>query len=155
MEVMTKSRIALLGSALVGAALLCGAGVAQAQYYGAYNGPGYDRGYGDRYEQTTESVIVTPDYDVIHQQQLAGHINGEVDPQAYSISRPVTFSDLNLDRNDDRVELRIRVEQTAQDLCAELDDRVPGLAGYPSEDRQCVRDATRHAMREALARYYG
>jgi UrcA family protein len=157
---MTKGKIALLGSAM--ALLLCGAGSAGAQdYYGGGYGPGYGPapsygpgpGYQDR--ESTESVIVTPDYDEIQQQQLIGHINGEVNPQAYTISRPVNFSDLNLDRHDDRVELRIRVEQTAQDMCAELDNRVPGLAGYPSADRECVQKATRNAMREAMARYYG
>ena len=159
---MTKGKIALLGSAV--ALLLCGAGAAGAQdYNGGGYGPGYGPapsygpgpGYQDRYEPTTESVIVTPDYDDIQQQQLLGHINGEVNPQAYTISRPVNFSDLNLDRHDDRVELRIRVEQTAQDMCAELDDRVPGLAGYPSADRECVQKATSNAMREVMARYYG
>ena len=139
---MTKSRIALLGSALMGAALLCGA-PARAQEYGPYT----------RYDDSAgETVIVHPDYDYMEKQQLIGHINGEVDPVALTISRPVNFSDLNLSREADLMELRIRVHNTARDLCAELDARAPELRGDPDADRECVRNATRDAMRDVMDR---
>ena len=47
-----------------------------------------------------------------------------------------------------------RVRATAHDLCAELDARVPGLAGDRSADTQCVRDATRNAVRDVMANYH-
>ena len=149
---MRKNRIALLGSAIIGAALLCGAGVAQAQ---DYDSPTY---YDYRPVPTTvpvtETVIVHPyyDYDRIEKRQLLGRINGEVNPTEYSLSRPVVFSDLDLTRDDDYLELRARVRDTAADLCAELDARVPGLRGDASADRECVRTATRNAMRDVMDR---
>jgi UrcA family protein len=145
---MTKNRIALLGSAIRGAALLCGTSVAQAQ---DYDSPTY---YDYRPVPTTESVIVHPyyDYDRIEKRQLLGRIDGEVNPTEYSLSRPVVFSDLDLTRDDDYLELRARVRDTAADLCAELDARVPGLRGDASADRECVRTATRNAMRDVMDR---
>ena len=138
-----KTRI--LGSAM--AVLLCGAGIASAQDYG----PGYDRTYDDRAGPASETIIVHPN-DVIEKQQLLGRVDGEINPQAYMISRPVNFSDLNLSRGADVAQLHERVYETASDLCAELDARVPGLSGDRDADRECVRDATRNAMREVMER---
>jgi UrcA family protein len=148
-KIMTRSRIALFGSAM--AVALCGAGVANAQDYrdAYYGGPTY-RTYDDRVEPVTETVIVRPDYDVIEKQQLFGNVNGERDPQAYTISRPVNFSDLDLSFNGDRAELRSRIHEAASDMCAELDARVPGLVGDRSADRECVRNAMRNAMRDVM-----
>ncbi len=150
---MTKNRIALLGSALMGAALLCGAGVANAQDYGPYEGARYyDNDYRPAAALPEERVIVRPYYQPVQKQQMVGRINGEVNPTAFSLSRPVDFSDLNLSQHADVMELRARVRDTARDLCAELDARVPDLRGSASEDRECVRNATRDAMRDV---FYG
>ncbi|HVW75184.1 MAG TPA: UrcA family protein [Rhizomicrobium sp.] len=148
---MTKGRIALLGGAM--ALLICGAGVANAQgYYG--NGSDYDSGYDAAAAgPASETIIVHPN-DVIEKEQMLGRIDGEVNPQAYTISRPVDFADLNLSRAADRDELHDRIYETASNLCAELDARVPGLSGDRDADRECVRDATRNAMRDVMARYY-
>ena len=140
---MTKNRIALLGSAMMGAALLCGAGAARAQDYSPYQSS-YD------YERQAETVIVHPYYDQVEQRQLLGHINGEVDPVERTISRPVNFSDLNPSRESDYMELRARVRDTARDLCDELNARFPDLRGDRSADRECVRNATRDAMRAVM-----
>jgi UrcA family protein len=145
---MTKNRIALLGSAIIGAALLCGAGAPKAQDYDRpYAGPTY---YDDRAAPADETVIVHPYYDQVEKQQLLGRIDGEINPVALSISRPVSFSDLNLAREADYRELRDRIHDTATDLCAELDARVPELRGDRDADRECVRNATRNAMRDVL-----
>jgi len=145
---MTKSRIALLGSAIAGVAMLCGAGFANAQDYGPYQEHSYyDPAVG-------ETVIVHPDYDTIYTRQRLGRINGEVNPTEFRISRPVNFSDLNLLHDSDYLELRARVRATAQDLCAQLDERVPELRGDRSADRDCVRDATRNAMRDVMENYH-
>ena len=153
---MTKGRIALLGSTM--AVLLCGAGVASAQDYSFNDRPGYQDSYGRVYDDqpgpASETIIVHPN-DYIEEQQLLGRYNGEINPQAYTISRQVDLSDLDLRRSADREELHERIYQTASDLCAELDARVPGLAGDRSADRECVRDATRNAMRDVMARVYG
>jgi UrcA family protein len=146
---MTKSRIALLSSAIAGVALLCGAGFANAQDYGPYQA---EHSYYD--PVVGETVIVHPDYDAIYTQQRTGRINGEVNPTEFKISRPVDFSDLNLIRDADFLEFKARVRDTARDLCAELDARVPGLAGDRSADTQCVRDATRNAVRDVMEHYH-
>jgi UrcA family protein len=148
---MRKSAI-LLGSAMLGAAMICGAASAIAQTYGPYEGPGYyDNGYTAQ-ALPEERVIVHPYYNPVEKRQLTGRINGEVDPTEFSLSREVSFSDLNLSSPADREELRLRVRHTARELCYELDARVPALRGYPSEDRECVRKATQEAMRDV---FYG
>ena len=144
---MTKTRIALLGAAMVSALSLTGA--ANAQYYSrTYDAPA-DTAY---YDNRTESVIVRPDYDFIEKHHMVGRINGEVDPTVYSISRPVDLADLDLSRASDRQEMRNRVYETAVNLCYELDDRVPGLRSDESADRECVRTATRNAIRDVMER---
>jgi UrcA family protein len=150
---MTTNRIALLGSAMMGAVLLCGPALAQDT---GYANPGYDapppRYDVERPADTVEHVIVRPDYDYVEKHQLIGHINGEVNPVEYGISRPVNFSDIDLSRHEGYVELRERIRDTAEDLCAGLDDQFPELRGDRSADQECVRNATRNAMRDVLDR---
>lgn len=137
---MKRHSFAMIGSAF--ALVLCAAGAAKAQDY-----------YGDRvYDNGTETVIVHPYYDDIEKRQLLGRHNGEVNPTEYTLSRPVRFSDLDLTRDEDYLELKARVRATAEDLCAELDDRVPQLRGDTSADRECVRTATRNAMQDIYDR---
>ncbi len=151
---MTKKRITLFGSAMMGAALLCGAAPANAQDYSRtyYDETPTYNGYDDRPAPADETVIVHPYYDQVEKRQLLGRIDGEVNPVEVSISRPVGFSDLNLAREADYIELRERVRDTARDLCAELDARFPDLRGDRDADRECVRNATRNAMRSVLDR---
>ena len=131
---MTKSMKFLTVAGALGAALLCG-GAAKAQGY-------YDRDY-DR--TPSETVIVHPYYDEIQQRQLLGHVDGEINPTEVSISHPVSYSDLDLSRDSDYLELLHRVRGTARDLCAALDDRYPDLRDRDG-DRQCVRQAVHNAM---------
>ena len=134
-------RIALLGA--VGAALLCAPAMAQ----GYYDAPRDDVRYYDE-RPVTETVIVRPDYDYVEKRQLIGNINGEHNPTAYTIERPVDFSDLNLADASDYRELRARVRDTAEELCYQLDGRFPELRGDRSADRECIRNATRNALRD-------
>lgn len=132
---------------------MCSVGVAKAQDYDrTYDRPYYD--YDAHPAPVTETVIVRPyyDYDRVEKRQLVGRINGEVNPTEYSLSRPVTFSDLDLSREADYIELRARVRDTARDLCYQLEARVPDLRGDSSADRECVRTATRNAMRDVMDR---
>lgn len=136
----------MIGSAMLSAALLCGAAKAQDYYDRSYDrvytAPSYD-------DRASETIIVHPDYyDRVEKRQLTGRINGEVNPTEYALSRPVNYSDLDLTRDDDYLELKARVRDTARDLCFQLDAQVPGLRGDRSADRECVRTATRNAMRE-------
>ena len=70
------------------------------------------------------------------------------------MSRSVDLADLDLTQAADRREMRNRVYETAINLCYELDARVPGLREEESADRECVRTATRDALRDVRdARY--
>jgi UrcA family protein len=147
---MTKSRIALLGAVVTSAMVLAGA--TQAQDYRDYRAP-YDAYHdSDVYGDRTETVIVRPDYGFIQKHQVIGRVNGEVNPTAYSLQRPVALADLDLSRPSDRQEMRNRVYETAVNLCYELDDRVPGLREDESAAKECVRTATRNAIRDVMDR---
>ncbi|MDB5424479.1 MAG: hypothetical protein JWQ29_1895 [Phenylobacterium sp.] len=60
-----------------------------------------------------------------------------------SISRVVSFSDLDLTRQDDRRMLRQRVSDTARDICRELGEAAPSPATL---GRSCQEIATRDAF---------
>jgi UrcA family protein len=164
-QIMTSNRIALLGSALFGAALICGGGVAIAQDYspGYYDRdyappqPGYtpEQGfhYGPTHEDVSEAIIVRPGYGYAEKRNLIGRHDGEINPTQYSISRPVSYSDLDLTRHADFVELRIRVREAASDMCLQLDDQFPELRNDRNADMECIRDATRQAMRSVPSPY--
>jgi UrcA family protein len=148
-----KSRIALLGSAVM-AALLCCGGLANAQEFnGTYDGPSY-YDYRAGPAPADESVIVHPYYDQVEKRQLLGRVNGEINPVELSISRPVSFSDLDLSQEAGYMEFRARVHETARNLCAELDARFPELRGDRDADRECVRTATRNAIGRVLGDDY-
>jgi len=146
-RLFATSSLAAFGVA-AGFALLCAP--AAAQYYdSAYDGPRDDARYIDeRPAPDVERVIVRPDYDYVEKRQLIGNINGERNPTAYTIERPVDFSDLNMADASDRRELRARIHDTAEELCYQLDGRFPQLRGDSSADRECIRNATRNAMRD-------
>jgi UrcA family protein len=137
------TRNILMGCAM--AALLCGAAAAQ-DYRGPYYGP-YTR-----YDAApdTETVIVRPDYDYLEKYQVTGRVNGEINPTAYTMSRPVNVSGLDPARPADYIEIRERIRATARDLCYQMDERVPALRGDESADRECIRQATRNAMRDMI-----
>ena len=146
---MTKNKLTLLGSAfagLIGAALLGGTATAQ-DYYSpsvgsvAYEEPYYDRG---------ETVIVRPfrgPYNRIERHQLLGRVNGEINPVVLSMSRPVSYSDLDLSRATDYDILRGRILATAHDVCVALAQHDVGLV---DSDRQATRDCIRSAARNAM-----
>lgn len=145
-----SNRIAIIGSAAIAAALLLGGGAAGAQDYRPYDAPRYHEDY-QPVAPPEERVVVRPWYNPVERRRILGRVNGEINPTEYALSREVVFSDLDLSQPLDRAELRARVRHTARELCAELDDRVPELRGYPSEDRECVRKAAQQAMRDVYS----
>ena len=133
---MMKNRKSLVAHTMAGAlgvALLCG-GVQVA-----------------RAQDASESVIVHPspyDYGRIESHQLMGRFGGEVNPTVLTISAPVTYSDLDLSRDSDVNELRLRVRDTAADLCNQLAARDINMGDDKDAYRECVNRATRTAMAE-------
>ena len=61
-----------------------------------------------------------------------------------TVSRAVSFADLNLASDDGRAALESRVQQVAGDVCKELDRRYPGQSF--DEDKNCVQEAIDEAM---------
>jgi UrcA family protein len=61
-----------------------------------------------------------------------------------TLTRRVSYGDLNLAKTADAAELQRRVDQTAKDSCKELDDR------YPFEDKQ-IKDCTKTTVDKAMA----
>ena len=140
---MTKHVKTLLGPVMagaLGAALLCGTGVAKAQ--------DYDNDYNYRPAQN-ESVIVRPSRHPLgviqHDQMLGGGRTGSLYSERVSLSEPVSYSDLDLARVNDRRTLQSRVRSTALNICAKL---IPEERGAFDQDntRQCVTTAIRDAM---------
>ncbi|HEY0106172.1 MAG TPA: UrcA family protein [Rhizomicrobium sp.] len=89
----------------------------------------------------TETVIVHAPYDRIHH-----YPDGTA-----TLSREVSYADLDLTTRDGRHELRTRVRDTARDVCTELRDRT-GAAADPlnrMDLSRCERDAFRDAMGQA------
>ncbi len=128
MSVPTPIRLALLTSAF--GALL--AVPAAAQHDGRYHPAAYG--------PDTEEVIVTAPYDRLHRSP-----NGTV-----SLSREVSYADLDLSTRTGARELRLRVRDTARDVCDELWERTDDRLSLGSSDKpRCERDAYRSAMAQA------
>lgn len=129
-----KSSLAHAMAGALGATLLCGVQVARAQ---DYNGSPY------------ESVIVHPnshDYGQIETHQLLGRVDGEINPRVLTISEPVSYSDLDLSRDSDVTELRLRVRDTASDICSRLAARDINMGEDAGTNRECVNQAIQSAM---------
>ena len=67
-------------------------------------------------------------------------------PERVSVSRSVSYADLTLSKPADAAEFRRRIEETARQVCEELDRRVPRSAFDIVLDRDCVRTTTEQAM---------
>jgi len=118
-------RLAMLAGAVGVIAAAAPAG-AQDRYHEVVTGP-----------DGTETVIVEAPYDRIHH-----YADGTA-----TLSRAVSYSDLDLTTRDGAHELRARVRETARDVCAELRDDSP-VAPVP-EAQSCVEGAYKSAMLKA------
>ncbi len=118
---------------LAGAIGLCGA-AAQAQDEGRYHAVVYG-------PDGTEEVIVHAPYDRVHH-----YPDGTA-----TLSREVSYADLDLSTRDGRHELRARVRDTARDVCVELRDRTSNATDPLDrmDTTRCEREAYRDAMDQA------
>lgn len=129
MTIRTPFRIALLAGAIG----CLTAGAANAQDDGNYRSAAYSR-------DGTETVIVNaPD------EWMRRFPDGTV-----TLSREVSYSDLDLGTRDGMHALRERVRSTSADVCEELRDRTNDHDPLNQMDmRRCEREAYRHAMAQA------
>lgn len=122
------------GAAAAALMLGLGIGAVQAQTYVALGGP--------------ETVYVHPIPDRIHRQSVAPGTSGYLYAEKVSASRRIDVSDINLSRPAGWRMLRVRIADTARDLCS-------GLVSTDrwnfdrDEYRHCVIQATDNAMRDA------
>jgi UrcA family protein len=134
---MTDKRKILNRATFAGAlaaSLFCGAAVAQDYYTDA-------RG---------ETVIVRPNRHPLgviqHEQRLGGGHSGSLYSERVSLSRAVSYSDLDLSRTADYRRLEVRVRNTARRICAQLSDQQSLNAFDRDIDPSCVNNAVRGAM---------
>jgi UrcA family protein len=101
-----------------------------------------------RTSEATEEVKVTaPEVERIRVGQTS--IGAPI--EVISLSRPVSYGDLDLTRQSDANELEKRILDTAEAACKELDNMYPDGSLYqpiPS-DQNCVKSATTEALKEA------
>lgn len=119
---------------LAGAAF--GAGSAAAQDYGRTGDP-YATG------STEQVIVIHPRYRAYRDGQGIGL------PGKMSLSRDVSYSDLDLRSREGARELRVRVDEMARDVCRELRDTYP-LREQPGATK-CYEGAYRDAIVKADA----
>jgi len=99
--------------------------------------------------QTTEEVIIRAP-DVVRRplpRSGPGSPPGLTNPEIISLTRAVSYSDLNLSIASDVAELETRVRNTAREVCLELARRYPrNGAQYVFADTDCVKKATDDGM---------
>lgn len=61
-----------------------------------------------------------------------------------TMSRQVSYSDLDLSTAEGKAALEVRVKETAANICKQLDRRYPGQSF--DEDKNCVQEAIDEAM---------
>ena len=108
----------------------------------------YDNGAGE------QVIVVAPDY-YYHRPYPSNQLGRP--PEPTTLSRSVSYSDLNLTTYEGAETLRVRIRDTARDICATLAARYP-VRMVDSEP--CYKNAVGIAMNRAdLAihpiRYYG
>jgi UrcA family protein len=66
-----------------------------------------------------------------------------------SVSRPVSYADLNPSNPADAAELERRIKETAKDVCRKATREYPPYYIHPKDERKCVKTATDEAMMRA------
>ncbi|MBU6444500.1 MAG: UrcA family protein [Alphaproteobacteria bacterium] len=95
--------------------------------------------------QQIEEVTVTAPRQV-HQTYVVGRSPSTGAPiEVTTISRVVSYADLDLGTPPGAAELRSRIDATAKDLCRELDKLYP----MEPKDRSCIKKAADGAMEQA------
>jgi UrcA family protein len=94
----------------------------------------------------TEEVTVDSPY-TIRQQVLPRTSQREMAARQTSISREISFADLDFSKQADVDIMRQRIRQAARETCDELDRRFPPTVYVPvQEARPCIATTTLHAF---------
>ena len=117
-------RISFLRSALMTGAFVLAAAQASAQDYGPPPGP-------------EEVPVIAPRIHVEPSKRIDGT------PEKLTMSVNVRYDDLNLRTRDGARELRLRVRESARDVCRELFETYPA---YQMPGTNCYKDAVQDAL---------
>ena len=92
----------------------------------------------------SEDVIIrAPDVVRRPLPRTPGVAPGLLNPEIVSLTRAVSYADLDLSKAADVAELETRVKNTAKDVCQELNRRYPRNGGqYVYGSADCVKKAT-------------
>jgi UrcA family protein len=95
----------------------------------------------------TEQVTVAGPYTVTRQDigRIAG-TGGWEEKEKLSVSKQVSYSDLDLSKPTDVDVLKDRVKHAARDVCRELSRRFPATIYIPVDSDNCVHDATKDGL---------
>lgn len=94
-----------------------------------------------------EVVTVTGPYTVSEKVGSPWLTDDGLPTEVISVSRPVSYADLDLSRTADVMRFRHRIRVAAKDVCAELDRRFPPEAFMPTpNNHDCVGVTTRRAL---------
>jgi UrcA family protein len=97
--------------------------------------------------QAMEQVMITSPLVIKRDAVNAARAQGLRNPELVSISRPVSYSDLDMSKPADVAQLQTRARNTVRDVCQELGQLYPRTGGqfiYTNTD--CVKKATDEAM---------
>ena len=94
--------------------------------------------------EASEQVMITSPYVIKREAVTAARAQGVRNPELVSLSRPVSYSDLDMSKSSDVAALQQRARNTARDVCQDLTRLYPrGQFIYAND---CVQKATDDAM---------
>jgi UrcA family protein len=96
--------------------------------------------------EVTEEIIVRGPYIVRREPLAARNRYGLTNPEIISVSRAVSYADIDLSKGPGANELEKRIRDTANDVCQELNRRYPRSGIYIYVSTDCVKSATDDAM---------
>jgi UrcA family protein len=102
-------------------------------------------------QQATETSGVNEEITIVAprvvQRKVVGRTTIGAPIEVISLSRPVSYADLDLSTQEGRAELRKRIENTAKAACKELDVMYPDSMFQPiPAEQNCVKNASSQAM---------
>ncbi len=99
----------------------------------------------------SENITVFAPY-IVKKVQTAPAVGGRQAVSTVSVSRNISYHDIDLSSDVGDLTLRGRVHQAAQDACRELELRFPKNVYIPvSEDKDCAKNAEAAAMIQVRA----
>ena len=127
--------------------LACGIAIVSVVGLAAATGPALAQGSSAN-AASEEITISGPNY-IERRVPLPARRFELVNPQRVTLSRRVSYHDLNLSQPSGAIELEHRINATARDVCRELRQRSPRSLFQVVQSDDCVRSAVNGGMAQA------